>query len=465
MQRLAAALWLVVGLTHIVAAADLEQRFEQGGIEIAFSLAPADPAGMLRHGVDAVARLRLTDERSQAPLGGGRPRAWIMRRQGAPPDAAACADRIRAQLSGVLASQAEANLNSYLIATLNSDRTVTMINPLVAFSATKLETVIPLPANGADWVLSRDRRLLFVSMPEASAVAVIDTIGRRLVQSVATGDGSGPSRVALQPDGRLLWVALDGSAQVAILDTATSQLAGKLDAGGGLHSLAFTADSRQAYVTSSGQDRVSVFDTATLRKLAEIPVAGTPVALAYGPAARSMLVAGLNTEAITVIDTDTRTVSGTIPVRRGTVAIGFAPDSRHALAVNQLDSTVTVIDSASGRTTTVMNVVREPDQMVFTRRYVYVRGLQSEKFTLFNLQELTEGTAAAVDIQAGTQAPSVLPAEIGPGRMIVPTPDGDSALIANAPDSTVYHYSEGMMAPSLNNSRGLAGMVQAVDPA
>lgn len=442
------------------------QRFEQGGISVEFSLSPADPGqAELRSGADAVARLRLTDARSHAPLGGGRPRAWITRRRSGEPDEAACADRIRAQLGGALTNQADANLNSYLILTLNQDRTITMINPQVAFSATKLETVIALPANGADWVLSRDRRLLYVSMPEAGAVAVIDTVGRRLVSTIATGDGSAPTRMALQPDGRQLWVGLDKSGQVAVIDTSGNTPVSRLEAGAGLHSLAFTADSRQVYVANSAQDSVSVFDTASQVKLAEIPVAGTPVAMAYGAASRSVLVAALNAEAITVIDSDQRRVVGTIPTRRGNVAIDFEPLGRWALAVNQLDSTVAVIDSATGRTTTVLDVVKEPDQIVFTRRYAYVRGLQSEKFSLINLQELKDHSAAPVNIQAGTLAPAALPGEIGPGRMIVPTPDGDSVLIANAPDSTIYHYDEGMMAPtgSFSNYRRVPRAVLILD--
>lgn len=441
------------------------QRFEQGGVSIEFSLRPAAGASELRGGADALARLRLTDARSHAPLEGGRPRAWITRRRGGEPDEAACADRIRAQLGGALANQADANLNSYLILTLNHDRTVAMINPQVAFSATKLETVVTLPAQGADWVLSRDRRLLYVSLPEAGAVAVVDTVGRRLVDTVATGEGTAPTRLAMQPDGRQLWAGLDASGQVAVIDTASRRLAARVDAGAGLHSIAFTADSRQAYVANSAQNSVSVFDTASRAKLADIPVPGTPVAVAYGAASRSVLVAALNAEAITVIDADEHRIARTIPARRGNVAIGFEPLGRWALAVNQLDSTVAAIDSATGRTAAVLDVVKEPDQIAFTRRYAYVRGLQSEKFSLISLGELKDGAAAPVHIQAGTLAPAALPGEIGPGPMIVPTPDGDSVLVANAPDSAIYHYDEGMMAPtgSFSNYKRLPRALLVLD--
>lgn len=443
------------------------QHFEQNGIGVDFSLTPADPGETgLRAGIDAVARLRLTDSRSQTPLGGSRPRAWITARRTAhPAEEATCADQIRSHLSGSLTGRADINLNSYLMLTLNSDRTITMINPQIAFSATKLETVIQLPANGADWVLSKNRRFLYVSLPEAGRLAVIDTISRRLVGTLSTGDGSAPTRLALQPDGRSVWVGLDGAAQVAVVDTGTNTLVRRLDSGAGLHSLAFSADSRHAYVSNSANDTVSIFEIASLSRIADLQVAATPVALAYGKASRAIYVAALNADVVTMIDTDRQEVAGSVPVRRGNVAIGFEPLGRYALALNQLDSTVTIIDSATSKITTMVKVVKEPDQLVFTRHYAYIRGLQSEKFTLISLSELRERMPAPLDIQAGTLPPGALPGEIGPASMIAPTPEGDSVLIANAPDSTIYHYSEGMMAPSgsFSNYKRLARGLLVLD--
>ena len=41
--------------------------------------------------------------------------------------------------------------------------------------------------------------------------------------------------------------------------------------------------------------------------------------------------------------------------------------------------------------TAATNVVKDPDQIVFTQRYAYVRGIESEKFTLSTLREARMG--------------------------------------------------------------------------
>ncbi len=297
-------------------------------------------------------------------------------------------------------------------------------------------------------MLSGDKRTLYVSLPSAGQVAIVDMVARKLAGTVATGDGSAPTRLALRPDGRQLWVGLDGAGEVAVIDTTANVVARRAPSGAGLHGIAFTADSRLAYVSNSGDDTIAVFDTDAVAKRGDIAVPGTPVALAYGAASRTVLVAALNADALTVIDTDENRVVTRLPARRGNVSVAFEPEGRYAFDVNQLDSTVAVIDSANGRTISVVSVAKEPDQVTFSRRYAYVRGLQSETFSLINLREARGADATSVNIQAGTLAPAALPREIGPGRMIVPTPDGNSALIANGPEGAIYQYDEGMMATS-----------------
>ena len=93
-------------------------------------------------------------------------------------------------------------------------------------------------------------------------------------------------------------------------------------------------------------------------------------------------------------------------------------------------------------------VVKGPDQIAFTSRYAYVRGTETEKFSLIDLNEITgKGSINTVNIQAGRQAPSALPQDIGVADMIQPTPEGNSVVIANAPDMMLYFYAEGLMAP------------------
>jgi YVTN family beta-propeller protein len=431
----------------------VSQRFEKDGVVINFSIQSQPDAqsktGGLVAGTDAIVTFRVQDARTGQPIRGVHPNAWISsRKPEQPPNEAECKDRVRSFMGGLLSTRADIDLNSYLMFTLNHDHTVTVINPQVAFSKTKLESIIELPGPGADWVLSKDKESLYLTLPEQSAVGVINTITRKLVTTIAVGERMKPMRIALQPDGRYVWVGLDGSPQVAVIDTATNKLAATVPVGAGLHNIAFTSDSLMAFVTNSAADTVSVIDTKKLARVADLSVGKTPVPIAYSSASRLIYVASINGGSVTAIDPAKKQTVATVPTKRGVVALRFEPTGRFAFLVNQIESTVSVLDASTNSITGTAEVVKEPDQVAFTTRYAYIRGTASEKFSLIETTGgLAQGKIAAVDVVAGRQPASTLPDEIGVADMIAPTPEGNAAMIANTPDQMIYYYVEGMMAP------------------
>lgn len=428
------------------------QRFEKDGITIDFSVKalPTEKglsAGLVA-GANAIATFRLTDARTGQALTGLHPAAWIsVRKSEAAPNEAACKDKIRLFTGGLMSVRADIDLNAYLLLTLNHDNSITFINPQVSFSVTKLESIVALPGPGADWALSQNKEFLYVTLPEQGAVAIVNTVTRKLIATLPVGEKSAPRRVALQPDGRFVWVGLDGAGAVAVIDTSNNRLAATVKAGAGLHHIAFTADSRLAYITNSAADTVSVIDTRTLAHMTDIKVGRTPVPVAYSAASKQIYVATLNGATIEVIDPAKQRVVKTIQARRGNVALRFEPGGRFGFAVNQVESKVFILDSATDELTGAAEVVKEPDQVVFTPRYAYVRGTQSEKISLIELGQLGSGKISAVDVTAGRQSPSSAPQEIGISDMIAPTPEGNAVMVANSPDQMLYYYVEGMMAP------------------
>lgn len=435
----------------LAAGEDVEpvtQRFEKGGLAIDFSLAPVGGAGGSTAGADAIVTLKVSDARTGAPLSGMRPRAWFSeRRSEMVANETECTDKIRAFAGGGLTARADIDLNSYLVLTLNHDRTISFINPLIALNSTKMESIVLLPGVGADWLQSRDKQFVYVSMPDQGAVAVVDTVTRKLIKTIATGAGSKPMRLALQPDGHKLWVGLDGSQRVAAIDTEVNALAGTVDTGNGLHNIVVTWDNQYVYVTNSSDDTITAVDGKTLKKVSAIKIGKTPVAVAYSDVSRMVHVATLNGDSISVIDPASQKIVATTKVRPGIVALHFEPQGRYLFALNQVDSSVVVLDAATNQITAVTSVVKEPDQITFTERYAYIRGIGSEKFSLIDLNEVRQGNLNPLDIQAGRLVPSTEPAQIGAAPMIVATPEGNSVLIANAPDRMMYFYQEGMMAP------------------
>jgi YVTN family beta-propeller protein len=434
------------------APGSVSQEFEHEGVRIGFAVRSLpDEEGRdsgLVAGANAEATFSVKDARTGQPLTGLRPNAWLASRasERAANDAE-CKDKIRSFMGGLLSARPEVDLTGFQLLTINHDNTISVINPQVAFSKTKLESLIVLPGPGADWALSKDKKYVYVTLPEQSAVAVVDTTTKKVVSTIPVGEKTRPVRVALQPGGRYAWVGLDGSPRVAVIDATTNTLAATVEAGAGWHQIAFTTDGRFAYVTNSEADTVSAFDTSTLAKLGDVKVGRTPVPVAASAASGLVYVAGLNGDDVRAIDPATRQVVARIPVGRGVVALKFDPSGRFGFAVNQKESKVSVIDSSTNTVVGSTSVAKGPDQVAFTKRFAYVRGTGSEKFTLIELADFSKGKISAVDVQAGQAAASAAPSEIGVADMIVPTPNGNSAMIANTPDGMVYYYVEGMMAP------------------
>lgn len=335
----------------------------------------------------------------------------------------------------------------YLALTLNHGGTVSFLVPGAGFAGGRLESLVTLPGRGADWALTPDRERLFVSIPEQSSIAVVNTLTRGLETTIPLGAGERPLRVALSPDGRRLWVSLDKSSLVAVIDTEARRLHSTIGVGRGPHNFAFTPDGALAFVSNSASNSVTVLHTKSLGKAADINVGRAPGPFAYGRGGGRVYVANVNDDGVSVIDPARPSVVANVPAGRGVVALRFEPRGRYAFAVSQVEGKVTVIDSATNKVVGNTTVVPSPDQIVFTAEHAYVRGVGSEKFSLIGLKDVAAGRVSAVEITAGQRPPSAAPEDLGVADMIAATPEGNSALVASAPDGMLYYYVEAMSAP------------------
>lgn len=450
----------IVGLSR-VSDANAEtvppQIFEQDNLKILLSV----NSKLLASNASQAIKLQITDTQGKAIASRSNPKAWLsLRRSEQVATETSCEAKVRSFSSGQLATRADVNLNSYLLLTLNQDKTITFINPQVAWSRSKLESIVVLPEQGLDWVLTKDSKWLYVTMPDASAVAVIDTVAHKIVNTLSTGKGSKPTRIALTPDQQSVWVGLDGSASIAVFARSDKPELKLLEAAKGLHQISFTQDGKYALTTNTTANSVSVFDLATHKKLADIAVGNTPLKTAWVEKAGLFYVASINDTQLSVIDPVKLVVVNKIDVGQGAVDVAVDPLGRFVWVVNQLTSKVVVIDSATNTTLATAQVTAEPDQIAFSAGYAYVRGLASEKFALIEIGQaakLAENAKAATpdkltelavtQIQAGEKPPSAETQAIGVAPMIAPIPEQNGAMIASAPGKTIYYYTEGMMVP------------------
>lgn len=452
---------LVIFVASLIALAQppYTQKVTQNGTNVTVNVDHVDvkqsASDPLREFEHVRFQVRVTDAATNSPVSGGSPAAWIDRRSGEHQTTQAqCVGKVKRFAEGSTFSRTELDLTSYFVVTMNSDATLTVVDPRFGYGDTRLLALISLDGPGEDWALTSDSKRLFVSVPSANQVAAVDAAAWRV--SATAGSIPRAGRIALQPDEAYLWVAYGANDQdsgVVVLSAADLKTVAQIRTGHGYHHLAFTEDSSFAFVTNPKEGTVSVIDVRKLVKSGDIKVGAKPTWITYSDFAKAAYVTNEGDGSIVAIDAADRTIRATMSAAPGLGQIRFAPGGRFALAVNPGNDTIYVVDSASNRIVQQGKVDKGPDQIAFTNKTAHIRLRGSDAVLMIALASLgTEDASISVaDFPGGRHSP---------GEMSRPTPaDGivqasgeNGVLVANPGDKSVYFYMEGAAAPMGNLS-------------
>jgi len=422
---------------------DTSQTYTQEGISVNFSVDGKGKKGEPLAGREATVRFKVVDTNSGKALSSLRPAAWIDRRVGGQPtDARQCREKIQSFLQPSLNRRPDIDLNAYFILALNREPNISVIDPLSGFGGSKLYTLVPLPEAGEDWVMSADKRRLYVSMPAANKVAVIDTGSWKIVSSIDAG--AKPMRTALQNDNRYLWVSNENTG-VTVIDTSSGKVVATIKTGVGPHEITFTQNDSAAFVTNKTDGTLSVIDVRNLALVKNIPTGAQPASLVFSPLSRTLYVANEGDGTIVAVDGVRFEVTARMKAEPGLRSIRIEPDHRFGFAVNAVKNLVYIFDTASNRLLHVVPVGPAPDQINFTRQFAYVRSSGSEFVSMIKLANIAK-EAAVSRFPAGEKAPKLSGANSS-ADAIVPAPEDGAVLVANPADKMIYYYSEGMAAP------------------
>ena len=423
------------------------QTFTAEGISIEFSVQPVrsevkEPIA----GEDATVQFKISGTNGRVPLSNLRPVAWVDQRASQQISGArACREKVQSFLQSSFTKRPTVDLNAYFILALNREPNISVIDPLSGFGGSKLYTLIALKSAGEDWVMSSDKKRLYVSMPAANQVAVIDVPSWTVIANVDAG--MNPSRVVLQHDGRYLWVGNDGASNgsgVTVIDTATNKPVRRIDTGAGHHEIALNDDDTFAFVISKGA-ALSVIDVRKLELVKQISTGAQPVALAYSSLGKAVYVGNEGDGSIAAIGGAKHDVMARLQVEPGLSSIRISPDGRYAFALNTGKNSVHVIDLSTNRVIHRIATGEGADQITFSRQFAYIRSAGSEFVSMIRLADLGK-EAAVTKFPAGQKAP----AEARTSSLadaIVPAPDDGAMLVANPADKMIYYYAEGMAAP------------------
>jgi len=331
------------------------QTYRQEGVAVEFRIDPIPAAkgkvSELLEGTEATVRFKVTDANAGKVLNNLRPAVWIDKRDaGAASTPQACREKVQSFLQSGFNRRPNIDLNSYFILTLNDEANISVIDPLSGFGGSKLYTIVALPGPGDDWVMSADRKRLYVSIPSLNQVAVVDIPSWKVVAKLNAGVG--PSRLALQNDGKYLWVGNDApnatESGVTVIDTVTLDVAARITTGLGHHEIAFTPDDASAFVTNKESGTVSLIDIRRLAHVKDIKVGSQPAALAFSPLSQTVYIVNEGDGAITGIDAKFETL---VPIKTapGSVALRVSPDGRFGFVVNHKTNSVYIFDLSTHR--------------------------------------------------------------------------------------------------------------------
>ncbi len=427
------------------------QKLVEQGVAIEFTVEPSSAtAKTVKAGEDANIKFKVTDTTTGTPIKGLNLSAWLTLRAGAKPtDGQQCRQKIQSYLTGSMRARPDVDLNSYYILALNKSADISVIDPLLGFGGSKLLTLVMMKSPGEDWVLTNDREKLFVTLPLINQVAVIETRSWKVANYIDTGVK--PTSITLQPDQKYVWIGHEGGqpagSGVTVIDTGTLKVAAQIATGAGRHEIVVSSDNRFAFVSNRESKTVSIIDVQKLTKLNDVKVGPSPVSLVLSELSKATYAVSETDGFVTVLDAQGKLLTR-IKVRPGSRVLRFAPGGRYGFVLNTRESLVSIFDAASNRVVHEVKVGKDPDQIMFSNTFAFIRSLGTESVNMIRLA--TIGSEVDITEFPGGQG---LPGEGStPVRAdsIVLAPEGNSVILANPVDKVIYYYSEGMAAPMGN---------------
>src|SRR6185369_8215944 len=207
-------------------------------------------------------------------------------------------------------------------------------------------------------------------------------------------------------------------------------------------------DSRFAFVSNRENDTVTVIDIQKLEKVNDVKVGPGPVSIALSELSKAIYVSGETDGSVTVIDEQSRQVIAQMKAKPGARPIRFAPGGRYGFVLNTKESTINIFDAASNRMLHEVKVGKAPDQIMFSETFAFVRSLDTETVAMLRLATIGK-EVDITDFPGGPVAPRK-GSEPVHADSIVLAPEGNSVILANPVDKTLYYYTEGMAAPMGN---------------
>jgi YVTN family beta-propeller protein len=129
---------------------------------------------------------------------------------------------------------------------------------------------------------SSDGSRAYIPLETSAAIAIVDAVEHRLLETVAVAAPALPMGSALSPDGRELYVSTGRGNEVVVLDTTTRKIVARIPVGTRPWGLALSPDGSLLFTANGASNDVSIIDTQTRQELRRIKAGEGPWGVAIG---------------------------------------------------------------------------------------------------------------------------------------------------------------------------------------
>ena len=383
---------------------------------------------------------------------------WLRR---AEPGRASCRDAARAFRVTHRLSRDAIDLNGILIAQLNTDASLGVVDPSLDLSSSNMVAASRFDQAPADFTIDSRRQLAlasFADQGEVRAVTLLDGRERPLVRALAR-----PGPLAVLADGQT-WV-LEQAPMALVRFDARGDIVDRLALGAGDFRL---LRDRQRLIAWSPSGRIVVVDS---------PPGGPARPVAFDVGAPVIAAALAGSGALLTLDDDGLTARlrfldapdqfSVVPLRASATALSATGDSAHAFAWSSEHGGVSVIEIATARQVTGFAADQPFGEVAFGPGQAWF--LVDDRSLAFTLDLASLGLGKTPALRATPLGKAVTPGSPAatPGsRHLVPLLPSPQALAVN-PDAGTAFVLEQMLAigsaPPMNRVRLRGGVVRSIE--
>ena len=252
---------------------------------------------------------------------------------------------------------------------------------------------VPLPGNATRWdyaSLDAKRHHLFLAHLGDSAVAVFDTVQRKVIATIP--DISHVHGVLYVPQRDRVYASATGTNEVVAIDARTFKIVARMPGGDYPDGMAYAPGVHKLYVSDEHGGTDTVIDVVSNKRIATIPLGGEVGNTQYDPVSRHIFANAQTRDQLVEIDPATDKVIAWInlPGAKGNHGLYIDASARLAFVACEGNDKLLVLDLTSRKVLAAFDVAKDPDVLAFDPAlgWLYVAG-ESGQVSVFKVRGQT----------------------------------------------------------------------------